>query len=57
MIDYSVKAERFALARTIAEERIVMLRNEGMLPLRGAKTAEFGRMQVDTIKCGIGSAF
>ena len=57
MIDYSVKEERFALARTIAEEGIVMLRNEGMLPLRGAKTAVFGRMQVDTIKCGIGSAF
>lgn len=37
MIDYSVKEERFALARTIAEEGIVMLRNEGMLPLRGAK--------------------
>ena len=57
MIDYSVKEERFALARRIAEEGIVMLRNDGMLPLSGAKTAIFGRMQVDTIKCGIGSAF
>ncbi len=58
MIDYSIKQERFALARKIAEEGIVMLRNEdNMLPLGKAKTAVFGRMQVDTIKCGIGSAF
>ncbi len=55
---YKNAAERALLAREIASEGIVLLKNEGeMLPFGEEKVAVFGRTQVDTIKCGTGSAF
>ena len=45
------------LCRKTGAEGIVMLKNDGALPLNGKKVAVFGRTQVDTIKCGTGSAF
>lgn len=55
---YKDSANRSALAREIAREGIVLLKNEGdMLPFGKEKVAVFGRTQVDTIKCGTGSAF
>ena len=57
-VDYTDKKERFRLAREIAEEGIILLKNEnGFLPLGQETVAVFGRTQVDTIKCGTGSAF
>ena len=56
--NYKNAAERALLAREIASEGIVLLKNEGeMLPFGKEKVAVFGRTQVDTIKCGTGSAF
>lgn len=58
MKTYNNKAERYLLAREIAEEGIVLLKNENCaLPIKDEKTAVFGRTQIDTIKCGTGSAF
>ena len=57
MVNYNDKNERYALVRKIAEEGIVLLKNEGVLPLGGEKVAVFGRTQLDLIKCGTGSAF
>jgi beta-glucosidase-like glycosyl hydrolase len=55
---YENSSERIRLAREIAQEGIVLLKNEdGMLPFAEEKVAVFGRTQVDTIKCGTGSAF
>ena len=55
---YENSSVRAALAREIASEGIVLLKNEGeMLPFGKEKVAVFGRTQVDTIKCGTGSAF
>ena len=55
---YENAAERALLAREIASEGIVLLKNEGeMLPFGKEKVAVFGRTQLDTIKCGTGSAF
>ncbi len=56
--NYKNAAERALLAREIASEGIVLLKNEGeMLPFGTEKVAVFGRTQVDTVKCGTGSAF
>jgi RNA polymerase sigma factor (sigma-70 family) len=58
MANYNFPEARAALARTVAEEGIVLLKNEGnMLPLHDEAVAVFGRTQIDTIKCGTGSAF
>ena len=55
---YKNPAERIALARQIASEGIILLKNEdSMLPFGEEKVAVFGRPQVNTIKCGTGSAF
>lgn len=57
-IKYQNEAERIRLARQIAGEGIILLKNEGgMLPFGKEKIAVFGRTQVNTIKCGTGSAF
>ncbi len=58
MANYNLLEARSNLARTVAEEGIVLLKNEGnMLPLRDEAVAVFGRTQIDTIKCGTGSAY
>ena len=57
MVNYTDKNERYALVRKIAEEGIVLLKNECVLPLGSEKVAVFGRTQLDLIKCGTGSAF
>ncbi len=58
MRDYRTAEERAALSREIAREGIVLLKNEdNMLPLASERVAVFGRTQVDTVKCGTGSAF
>ena len=58
MANYNFLEARANLARTVAEEGIVLLKNEGnMLPFKDEKVAVFGRTQIDTIKCGTGSAF
>ncbi len=58
MANYNESAERARIAREVAAEGIVLLKNEGdMLPLGNEPVAVFGRTQVDTIKCGTGSAF
>ena len=55
---YTNASERARLAKEIACEGIVLLKNnDNMLPLGGEQVAVFGRTQVDTIKCGTGSAF
>ena len=55
---YENSSVRAKLAREIASEGIVLLKNVGeMLPFGKEKVAVFGRTQVDTIKCGTGSAF
>lgn len=58
MANYNFLEARANLARTVAEEGIVLLKNEGnMLPFKDEAVAVFGRSQIDTIKCGTGSAF
>lgn len=53
---YETKASRLALAQRMAEESIVLLKNDGMLPLqRGTKVALFGRGQLETQIGGGGS--
>lgn len=56
---YIEQHERCRLAKEIAEEGIVLLKNEGgILPLGNThKLAVFGRTQVDVIACGTGSAY
>ena len=49
-------AAHCALAQRIAEEGIILAKNEGALPLpRGAKLAVFGKAQTDMVKVGTGS--
>ena len=49
-------AAHCALAQKIAEEGIVLAKNEGVLPLpHGAKLAVFGKAQTDLVKVGTGS--
>ncbi len=58
MANYNQLEERATLIRTVAEEGIVLLKNEeNFFPLAQEKIAVFGRTQVDTIKCGTGSAY
>ncbi|MBR6743986.1 MAG: glycoside hydrolase family 3 C-terminal domain-containing protein, partial [Clostridia bacterium] len=58
MANYNFLEARANLARTVAEEGIVLLKNENnMLPFKDEPVAVFGRTQIDTIKCGTGSAF
>ena len=55
-MDYREKTTRLALARRIAREAMVLLRNDGLLPLeRGSKVALVGRTQLSTIIGGSGS--
>lgn len=57
-MNYKNKAERYRLTREIAEEGIVLLKNkDSVLPIKNEKVAVFGRTQINTIKCGTGSAF
>ncbi len=58
MANYNELSVRSALARAVAAEGIVLIKNEkNMLPLGDEPVAVFGRTQIDTIKCGTGSAF
>lgn len=58
MADYKNSKERALLAREIAREGIVLLKNnDNMLPFGKECVAVFGRTQIDTIKCGTGSAY
>ncbi len=58
MANYEILSERSRIAREVAEEGIVLIKNEdNMLPLGTETVAVFGRTQVDTIKCGTGSAY
>lgn len=58
MMDYKNKEARYKLTREIAEEGIILLKNKNaVLPLGKEKVAVFGRTQVNTIKCGTGSAY
>ncbi|MDD6213668.1 MAG: glycoside hydrolase family 3 C-terminal domain-containing protein [Firmicutes bacterium] len=48
--------EHFELSRKAASEGIVLLKNDGLLPLKkGSKVAIFGTAQYDYVKCGGGS--
>ena len=47
--------EYYALAREAAREGIVLLRNEGALPLKGKKVALYGMGSVKTVAGGTGS--
>lgn len=45
------------ICREVVQEGIVLLKNENnVLPLRNRKIAVFGRAQIDTVRCGSGSA-
>lgn len=58
MPNYKNPKERASLSREIAREGIILLKNnDNMLPLGDENVAVFGRTQIDTIKCGTGSAF
>ena len=58
LINYNHKEDCYRLALQMAEEGIVLLKNnDGVLPIDAEKTAVFGRTQINTIKCGTGSAF
>lgn len=56
---YINRSERYKLAREIAEEGIILLKNEGgILPIDASRRlAVFGRGQIDVIACGTGSAY
>ena len=57
MEQYTNPSERYRLAREIAEEGIILLKNQGnILPIGKHKLAVFGRTQIDLIPCGTGSA-
>ena len=45
------------VARKCATEGIVLLKNDGVLPLQTKKVALFGAGAVDTIICGTGSGY
>ena len=53
--EYSVPDSAKADLRLLAAEGIVMLKNDGTLPLKGRKAAVFGRCQYDYFYCGYGS--
>lgn len=53
--EYNVPEKAKALLRQLAAEGIVMLKNDGTLPLAGKKVAFFGRCQYDYFYCGYGS--
>ncbi len=58
MANYNLLSERSRIIREVAEEGIVLIKNEeNMLPFGKETVAVFGRTQVDTIKCGTGSAY
>ena len=48
-------ADSAAVCRQGADEGIVLLKNEGVLPIAEEKIALFGAGAVDTIVCGTGS--
>lgn len=52
---YDVPESAKADLRQLAAEGIVMLKNDGTLPLSGKKVAVFGRCQYDYFYCGYGS--
>lgn len=52
---YDVPESAKADLRQLAAEGIVMLKNDGTLPLAGKKVAVFGRCQYDYFYCGYGS--
>lgn len=52
---YDVPESAKADLRQLAAEGIVMLKNDGTLPLAGKKVAVFGRCQYDYFHCGYGS--
>ena len=48
--------EHFELSKKAASEGMVLLKNDGLLPLKnGTKLAIFGTAQYDYVKCGGGS--
>ena len=53
-IPYDVPSYAKKLMRTIAADGTVLLKNDGVLPLKG-KIAVFGRCQIDWFCCGYGS--
>ena len=53
--EYNVPEKARAQLRQLAAEGIVMLKNDGTLPLAGKKVAFFGRCQYDYFYCGYGS--
>ncbi len=53
--EYNVPEKAKAQLRQLAAEGIVMLKNDGTLPLAGKKVAIFGRCQYDYFYCGYGS--
>lgn len=52
---YDIPESAKADLRQLAAEGIVMLKNDGTLPLSGKKAAFFGRCQYDYFYCGYGS--
>lgn len=52
---YDIPESAKADLRQLAAEGIVMLKNDGVLPLKGKKAAIFGRCQYDYFYCGYGS--
>ncbi len=52
---YDIPEQSKAQLRQLAAEGIVMLKNDGTLPLNGKKVAVFGRCQYDYFYCGYGS--
>jgi beta-glucosidase len=53
--EYNVPEKAKAQLRQLAAEGIVVLKNDGTLPLAGKKVAFFGRCQYDYFYCGYGS--
>lgn len=49
--------ETAQVARQVANEGIVLLKNDGTLPFKGKKLALFGIGAIDTIICGTGSGY
>ena len=52
---YKNQENRIALAREMAQEGIVLLKNQGLLPLKPQKLAVFGRSCLDSVQGGFGS--